>query len=315
MKKILCVIFSLLILVSTFTTTASAVTHTQIITPEYNEDTVVAISFKGFKGAHYECVYTGKPIKPEVVVTKVDGSVAKPSEYTITYDDNCHELGVHYVTVVYLKSDYKIMLDYWVVPGKTTKVDMTAKNGVVTLSWAPVKGAKAYRVLEYNASKGMYVEIPWEDGSYAANKTSRTFNNLKAGKTYNMAIMALETVDHMPTEQIKTFKFTVPASGEGSLNIVPGVKVTTTKPSTTHTVTETTTFVELTTESTTETTTESTSVVETSTKAETSDTNNTTTVGASKTETPNSKIVIATITAIALIGIVATVVIVSKKKK
>lgn len=222
-KRIFCFALAVITLISVFTTTAFAMTTTVVIKPEYTEDTVVAVNFKdGQLPGVAEYVYTGKKIMPEVVVTKIDNTVADPSEYTITYDDNCDELGAHFITVEYLKSGYKVAMDYRVVPGKTTKVDMTAKNGSVTLSWAAVKGATHYRVYQLNKSTGRYTEVYWEDGSIAAPKLSRTLD-LEPGKTYNMGIMALAGPNHMPTNQMKTFKFTVPASGNGSLNIVPGI--------------------------------------------------------------------------------------------
>lgn len=236
-KYIFCFTLVITTLLAIFTTTAFAQTTTVVIKPEYTEDTVVAINFKdGQLPGVAEYVYTGKKIMPEVVVTKTDNTIADPSEYIITYDDNCDELGAHFITVEYLKSGYKVAMDYRIVPGKTTKVDMTAKNGSVTLSWSAVKGATHYRVYQFNDSTGRYSEIYWEDGSIAAPKLSRTLN-LEPGKTYNMGIMALAGPDHMPTNQMKTFKFTVPANGNGSLNIVPGnnkpVETSTSKPVTT----------------------------------------------------------------------------------
>lgn len=222
-KRIFCFALAVITLISVLTTTALAMTTTVVIKPEYTEDTVVAIDYKdGQLPGSAEYVYTGKKIMPEVVVTKIDKTVADPSEYTITYDDNCDKLGLHCITVEYLKSGYKVAMDYRIVPGKTTKVDMTAKNGKVTLSWTAVKGATHYRVYQLNKSTGRYTEIYWEDGSIAAPELSRTLN-LEPGKTYDMGIMALAGPNHMPTKQMKTFKFTVPANGNGSLNIVPGI--------------------------------------------------------------------------------------------
>lgn len=222
-KRIFCFTLAIITLFTIFTTTAFAQTTTVVIKPEYTEDTVVAIDYKdGQLPGSAEYVYTGKKIMPAIIVTKVDKTIADPSEYTVTYDDNCDELGLHFITVEYLKSGYKVAMDYRVVPGKTTKVDMTAKNGTVTLSWSAVKGATHYRVYQMNASTGRYTEVYWEDGSIAAPKLSRTLN-LEPGKTYNMGIMALSGPDHMPTNQMKTFKFTVPTNGNGNLNIVPGI--------------------------------------------------------------------------------------------
>lgn len=234
-RKFFCICFSVIVLTSIFTETVFAATQIVEKTPSYTDDTVVSISFEDGQLPPAEYIYTGKKIKPAVIVKKVDKTVAKSSEYKITYDDDCEKVGLHSITVEYLKSGYKVSMDYLVVPGTTQKVDMTAKNGNVTLSWASVQGATCYRVYQY--SGGKYVEIPWEDGSIAAPKLSRTFTNLEPGETYNMAIMALEKVSSMPTKYMRSFKFTVPNSGNGSLNIVPGINettpVTTTKQSTT----------------------------------------------------------------------------------
>lgn len=322
-KRIFLTIFTAFILAMLLAQSVFAVTRTEIITPEYNEDTVVAVSFKDGQ-TYAEYVYTGNPIKPEIVVTKVDKTIANPSEYTVTYDDNCHELGAHFITVEYLKSGYIIMLDYRVVPGKTEKVDMTAKNGNVTLSWAAVKGATCYRVYEYNASKGKYVEIPWEDGSIAAPKLSRTFTNLEAGKTYNMGIMALEAVNHMPTKQMKTFKFTVPESGEGNLNIVPGINATT-KPTATKVAESQTTITTTTTQASTtelnsiiETTSqieESSSIVETTSQTETLSSVNETTTDDSSDGNPDANKIIPVLISVAVIILAIVSFWAIKKKK
>ena len=323
-KRIFCTVFTLLTLMIILTQSVFAETFTKVITPEYTEDTVVAISFKDGQKPGGEYIYTGEKIKPEIIVKKVDKTVADPSEYKVTYDDDCHETGLHFVSVEYLKSGYKVTMDYYVVPGTTKRVDMTAKNGQVTLSWASVKGANCYRVYEYNSSKGRYVEIPWENGSIAAPRLSRTFSNLQAGKTYDMAIMALEKIGSMPTKQMKTFKFTVPANDEGSFNIIPGIneptKVTTTKPTTTIKVTEKieATTATLTTEV---TTTESTTLIETTSQTETKPSVIETTIANSPVvDTPendsDTKIIIPIIVAgtIVIAAVVAFVIIKKKKK-
>ena len=139
-KRIFCTALALFIMVMSFTQSVLAATENVVIKPEYTEDTAVSVSFKDGQSGGAQYVYTGDKVKPEVIVTKTDKTVAAPSEYKITYDDNCNELGVHFINVEYLKSGYTVMLDYYVVPGKTS-ISMSTKNGVVTLSWSSVKGA------------------------------------------------------------------------------------------------------------------------------------------------------------------------------
>ncbi len=266
------VVLMLMLLISQ-ATVAMAVTevietpnHTQvIIRPDAPE---ISASFKDSPTLDLECIYTGKKIKPEVVVKKQDGSIAAQSEYKLTYDADCEKTGRHMIQVEYLKTGYKCTLNYRVVPGMTTKVDMTVKGGKVTLSWASVKGAVAYRVYKKNA-EGRMVEIFLPNGEIAAEGLSRTFTDLEPGKTYEMGIMALDHIHSMPTDYMKTFKVTVPKSGEGSLNLVPGINPTTTQKTTKQTTvkateqkttqeettTETTTTVVTTENTTTETTT------------------------------------------------------------
>lgn len=115
----ICFILSLVI----FVQYAFAVTETIIIKPNYTEDTVISISFKdGQEPGCAEYIYTGKKIKPEIVVKKVDKTVADPSEYRITYDEDCEKTGMHTVTAEYLKTGYKISMDYLVVPGTTNNI-------------------------------------------------------------------------------------------------------------------------------------------------------------------------------------------------
>lgn len=324
-KRVFYTVFSVLTLMVFLTQSVFAITETVIIKPEYTEDTVVAISFKGSKDPAPEYIYTGEKIKPEVVVTKVDKTVADPSEYKVTYEDDCHKTGLHTVYVEYLKSGYRVGASYSVVPGTTKRVDMTAKNGSVALSWSSVKGATCYRVYEYNASRGMYIEIPWEDGSIAAPKLSRTFTNLEPGKTYNMGIMALPKVTSMPSKQMKTFKFTVPENGNGTLNIIPGINEspkTTAKPVTTVKATVAVSETEIrttkapitttTTEAPT-TTTEAVSMTETETTLTTTAVN--AVAGTQKTEFNAKKLIPVFIAVGVAVAVAVSVVVIKKKKK
>jgi len=324
-KRIAPINLCVFLFVSIFSQYAFANTHVEVIKPSYAEDTAVSVLYKDGQPSLAEYVYTGQNVKPEVVVKKMDGTIAKPSEYKITYEDDCAKIGLHTITVKYLKSGYVVKLDYLLVPGTTKRVDMSAKNGKVTLSWSSVPGATCYRVYKYDSSTGKRAEVYWEDGSIAAPKTSRTLTDLKPGKTYTFGIMALLDVSSMPTKQIKTFKFTVPESGEGSFNIVPGINeapiVTTTKQATTVKATEkVTTTVPQTQESTTavETTQEETTEL-TTLKEETSKTTTEKTTTKASVEDVEEKVfdvwkLVPIFVAVAAV-IVAVVLVFVKKKK
>ncbi len=324
-KRIVSTILCIFLFISVFAQYAFANTRVEVIKPSYAEDSAVSVSYKDGQPPLAEYVYTGQNVKPEVVVKKMDGTIAKPSEYKITYEDDCAKAGLHTVTVEYLKSGYVVRLDYLLVPGTTKRVDMSAKNGKVTLSWSSVPGATCYRVYKFDSSTGKRAEVYWEDGSIAAPKTSRTLTDLEPGKTYTFGIMALLDVGSMPTKQIKTFKFTVPESGEGSFNIIPGINeapiVTTTKQATTVKATEKmTTTVPQTSESTTavETTQEETTEL-TTLKEETSKTTTEKTTTKASVEDVEEEHLdvwkIVPIFAAIVAVIVASVLVVIKKKK
>ena len=204
-SKIFYVVISVLMLLMVFV---------QPVLAEVNnipdEDKVI-VKQKDGKTSQAEYIYTGKKIMPELVVTRyLDGTVVDPSEYVVTYDDDCDKCGVHIIMFNYPKTGYTTGWHYYVVPGKTKKISMSAKNGAVTISWEAVPGATHYRFYMYNDSGR--TELWWDENTIAAPKLSRTLTNLKAGKKYKIGIMALPSEDYMPTNQMKTFEFTVPTN-------------------------------------------------------------------------------------------------------
>ena len=201
-NKIFYVVVSVLMLLMVF------------VQPVLAEDSVtrpnITTSFKDGDIWNPEFIYTGKKVMPEVVVKNAtDKTVIDPSEYTVTYPDDCDQCGIHNLEIEF-KSGYKCSMSYYVVPGKTKKISMSAKNGAVTISWQAVLGATHYRFYMFN-SNGRE-ELWWDKNTIAAPKLSRTLTDLKPGKTYKIGIMALPSAEDMPTEQIKTFEFTVPSA-------------------------------------------------------------------------------------------------------
>ncbi len=187
------------------TTTAEEKTTVEETTVDKNDDEI-SVTFENGE-TYTQYVYTGKVIKPKLTIKKEDGSIASPNEYSVEYMSDSKSTGAHHLTVTYLKSGYKAMRRYDIVPGITEKIDVKVKNGQVTISWKPVPGAGVYRVYKYDEQKGYYVEMYWSDGEIASAKTSRTFTKeeLKPGGKYKMAIMALPGIEWMPTDYMAYF--------------------------------------------------------------------------------------------------------------
>ena len=187
-------------------TTPAEDTETEAKTTETpstkREKIYVSIKDKGVAPAYASpiYIYTGKPIKPVVTVTKGDGTAVDKADYTLEYTGDCTNPGNHGVKVVYKKNGYAVEALYQIIPGTTNKINVKVKNGQVTVSWNPVPGANVYRVYKYNEETERYSEMWWSDGQIASAKTSRTFTSkeLKPGEKYKMAIMALPAINWMP---------------------------------------------------------------------------------------------------------------------
>ncbi len=216
----LCMLWATALPASAETTTAGETTTERETTPAEEKTTEekttdeitstrkerIYISIKSKKPVP-QYVYTGKAIRPEVVVTKEDGTVAAESEYELEYVGDCTNPGRYGVRATYKKNGYRIEADFLIVPGKTDKINVKVKDGKVTVSWNPVPGAGVYRVYKYDEARGMYTEMWWSDGEIASASTSRTFTSkeLKPGGKYKMAIMALPAINWMPTDQMAYF--------------------------------------------------------------------------------------------------------------
>ena len=200
-------------------TTKIETTHAEDTTAEPSstktERIYVSIKDKGVAPAQSSpiYIYTGKPIKPAVFVTKGDGTEVDKADYTLEYTGDCINPGNYSAKIVYKKNGYTVEDIYQIIPGTTDKINVKVKDGQVTVSWNPVPGAKVYRVYKYdtiyvnNEKRTGYFEMYWSDGQIASSDTSRTFtkNELKPGGKYKMAIMALPGIEWMPTSQMAYF--------------------------------------------------------------------------------------------------------------
>ena len=187
------------------------------------DNTEISIRFKNGDPYMPQYVYTGKVIKPEIVIVKSDGTVPSPGECSVEYEAESKEPGAYHVTVTYLKNGYKQMLRYDIVPGTTDKINVKVKDGKVTVSWNPVPGAKVYRVYKYNEETGRYSEMWWSADEIASQKTSRTFTReeLKPGGKYKMGIMALDSINRMPTDYMAYFTVDTTKDTDTSSTVKP----------------------------------------------------------------------------------------------
>ncbi len=210
------------------TTTADEKTTVEETTVDKNDDEISVTFENGETSTEY--IYSGEVITPNLTIRKEDGSIASPDEYTIEYSFGCDSksVGAHHVTVTYLKSGYKALRRYDIIPGKTDKINVKVKDGKVTVSWNPVPGAGVYRVYKYDEAKGQYIEMYWSDGEIASSSTSRTFTKeeLKPGGKYKMGIMALGAINWMPTDQMAYFTVDTTKDTDGAQKPVSTEKQT-----------------------------------------------------------------------------------------
>lgn len=289
-------------------------------TTDKNDDEI-SVTFENGK-VNTQYVYTGKVITPKLTIRKEDGSIASPDEYSVEYMSDSKSTGAHHVTVTYLKSGYKAMCRYDIVPGTTDKINVKVKDGKVTVSWNPVPGAGVYRVYKYDEAKNMYIEMYWSDGEIASASTTRTFtkDELKPGGKYKMAIMALPAINWMPTDQMAYFTVDTAKDTDASQKPVTTEKTTLITPQPTK-AGATLPKIELTTVKESENTTEEKITVEKNTTGEIENTTGTISHAQANSDseeeekTPVDRTKLVLIICVSLLAIVGIVFTVYKKKK
>lgn len=131
--------------------------------------------------------YTGKALKPTLVVKYNGKTLKNGTDYTLTYKNN-KNIGTATVTIKG-KGSYTgtKKVTFKIVPGKTS-LNVKTSGSKVSFSWSKVKGASGY-VLSYAANGGSYKTLKTTTGtSFSTTKLSYTKN------TYKFRIRAYKTV-------------------------------------------------------------------------------------------------------------------------
>ena len=137
-------------------------------------------------------VYTGKAIRPTVVV-KYDGKkLIKDTDYTVTYKNN-KKIGKATVTITG-KGNYtgKKTVKFDIVPKAVKLSSLTAGKKELTIKWSKGSGITGYEI-EYSLKKDFKDKDTVTIKKAATTKT--VLKKLQAKKTYYVRIRAYKTVN------------------------------------------------------------------------------------------------------------------------
>lgn len=148
--------------------------------------TTTLYKVNSFKLSSSTVSYTGKAVKPAVVVKNSKGASLKNStDYTVTYKNNTN-IGTA-TAVITLKGNYSgtKTLSFKIVLGKVTGLKASQTTSAVTLTWSKVVGAEKYNVYSYNAKTKKYKK----EAVVKSNKA--VFSKLKPGTSYSYVVRAV----------------------------------------------------------------------------------------------------------------------------
>jgi hypothetical protein len=133
---------------------------------------------------------TGKQIKPAVSVSMSGKVLTKGTDYKVTYGTN-KNVGIGTATIkgIGIYSGNKT-ISFRIVPKKTSVSKITTAKKKMTIKWGKVSGVTKYE-LQYRI-KG---NKTWKKATISKSAISVTVKNLKKGKTYQVRIRSLQTVN------------------------------------------------------------------------------------------------------------------------
>ena len=136
---------------------------------------------------YYSAVYTGKALKPDVIVKDSRGNIISSKNYSVSYSSN-KNVGTAKVKITF-KNDYsgKAGKTFKIVPAKAKglKASSVTKTSL-KLSWSKAKGAVYYRVQRSEDGK------KWSTVS-AIKGTSLKITKLSPAKTYRFRVITLDS--------------------------------------------------------------------------------------------------------------------------
>ncbi len=148
-------------------------------------------AIKSVKLAQTKFAYTGKKIKPEVIVNDSKGERVSAKYYTVTYKNN-KKIGSATAKVTFkgLYSGTKT-LKFKIVPKGVGVSNTSSTCKTIKYTWGRVKNAKGYKI-QYSTSK------KFKKAKKVTIKNRKIcvkyFNNLKSGKKYYFRVRAYKTV-------------------------------------------------------------------------------------------------------------------------
>ena len=129
--------------------------------------------------------YNGKVHTPTVSVRDMKGNVISPSNYKLTYVNNKVVGKKTYAHVVFNNEKYSAVLNsYFTISLAKPVVSVKTSAAAVALRWKKVAGAQFYRVYQYNTLTKKYVRVA------NTKNISYTIKNKAAGSTYYYLVRA-----------------------------------------------------------------------------------------------------------------------------
>ncbi|MFT3952587.1 MAG: hypothetical protein QM689_11700 [Oscillospiraceae bacterium] len=136
-----------------------------------------------------DMTYTGKVLKPTLIVKDGSTKLKAGTDYTLTYKNNT-AVGVAIITVTgkgdYTGSGYRY---FQIVPKKTTLSSVTAGTKKATLKYTKVSGVTGYEIYRATSKTGTYTKIKTTSATSFAN------TGLTKGKTYYYKVRTYKTVN------------------------------------------------------------------------------------------------------------------------
>ena len=151
-------------------------------------------------------IYTGKAVRPELILTDKEKILSEGVDYTVTYENN-KQIGTATATVKgignYTGSQ---TVSFNIVPGKVTVKKISSPSAKkVLVSWEKSANVTNYEVT-YSLKKNFSKKVRKK-----TTKTSLTLTSLKRKKTYYVKVRAYKTVGEQKLygSYSKTMKITV----------------------------------------------------------------------------------------------------------
>ena len=184
--------------------------------------------------------YNGKVRKPSVTV-KDGATVLGASDYSVTFDEGCREVGAYKVTVT-MRGNYKgsKTAAFKILPKGSSITKLTAKEDELTVKWKKQKQQTTGYQIQYAADRSFkdIKTITVKD----TDQTERVIRNLTGGKKYYVrmrtykksgsgtycskwsAVKAVKVKAHRTSFNVNREKITLTSGKTGTISVSPAGK-------------------------------------------------------------------------------------------